>query len=580
MDHGRLPQVTRTPDCWKTLFAAAAILLAGTIVYARSFGCPFVLDDDASIANNLTIRELWSWPGPLRPPGGGTTVQGRPLLNLSFALNWAASGAHPWSYHAVNLAIHLAAGLTLFGIVRRSVKRQDVAAAVAILWVVHPLQTESVTYLAQRAESLMGLLYLLTLYFFIRGTEPEAESTHKRWLTLSWLACLLGTGVKEVIATAPAAVFLYDRTFVAGSFGEAWKRRKAYYAGLASTWLVVGILVAGSGSREGTVGVGSGVHEFSYLLTQFGALVHYLRLSLWPRPLVFDYGADWVRLADVLPQALALAALLAVVLGCLFAADPQSRKLGFAGAWFFIVLAPTSLVPSSRQTIAEHRMYLPLAGILVILALAADKALREAIRSPGLRRVVFAAAALIVAIAWGARTLRRNGDYATVVGLYADNVLYRPNNPYSHNAYGYALLQLGRYEDAIVQFREALRLKPDLADAHYNLAFALVRAGRLAEGASEYRETLRLKPGDERALCNLGIALASEGRFAEASTVLDEAVRLFPNLPEAQLDLGNALLALGRIREAIARYEAALQLRPDFPEARQNLAYARSLPTN
>jgi hypothetical protein len=160
---------------WPPLLIAAAALCA----YANSFSGPLVLDDIPSIADNPTIRHLGTafWPSTL------TTGGGRPVLNLSLALNYAISGTAVWSYHAVNLAIHILAGWVLFGIVRRALaprpgaKAAPIALSLALLWVLHPLQTESVTYIVQRAESLMGLLYLLTLYGFIRG----AETGSRRW---------------------------------------------------------------------------------------------------------------------------------------------------------------------------------------------------------------------------------------------------------------------------------------------------------------------------------------------------------------------------------------------------------------
>jgi len=156
------------------------VVFAALAVYHNSFSGPFIFDDRRAITENLTIRHPWS---ALAPPSTGGGVIGRPLVNLSLALNYAVGGLKVWGYHATNLAIHILAGLTLFGIVRRTLLRQGygghtllrldsataLAFTVALLWVVHPLQTESVTSIIQRTESLMGLFYLLTLYCFIRG---------------------------------------------------------------------------------------------------------------------------------------------------------------------------------------------------------------------------------------------------------------------------------------------------------------------------------------------------------------------------------------------------------------------------
>ena len=179
--------------------AGAGIVAAGCAVYANALKGSFVYLDLSAIADNPTIRHLWPIWGALRPPPDGSlTVGGRPLLNLSLAVNYAISGLQPWSYHAVNILIHLSAGLAFFGIVRRTLARGAVPGAAgvgaaflaALAWTVHPLQTESVTYIVQRAESLMGLCYLLTLYCFIRSAEPEAPGRRggprSRFLPASW----------------------------------------------------------------------------------------------------------------------------------------------------------------------------------------------------------------------------------------------------------------------------------------------------------------------------------------------------------------------------------------------------------
>ncbi|HUI06351.1 MAG TPA: hypothetical protein VL486_05040, partial [Verrucomicrobiae bacterium] len=198
-------------------FIPLVVVAAGLLAYQNSFTGSFVLDDYASIPGNPTIRRLWPIWQPLSPPHRGwLTVEGRPLINLSLAINYALSGYNVWGYHALNLAVHILAGLTLLGIVRRTLLQpalrarfgavaSELALATAVLWTVHPLQTESVTYIVQRAESIMGLFYLLTLYCFIRGAEsPLAgngkwfmgngswEPQARLWYGLSVMACALG----------------------------------------------------------------------------------------------------------------------------------------------------------------------------------------------------------------------------------------------------------------------------------------------------------------------------------------------------------------------------------------------------
>ncbi|MDE3084770.1 MAG: hypothetical protein KGJ37_06085, partial [Verrucomicrobiota bacterium] len=419
------------------IVAGGGIALAALAAYHNSFSGPFVFDDGGSIIENRTIRHLWSALSP--PPN--ETVSGRPVLNLSLAFNYALSGTKVWSYLALNLAIHILAGLTLFGLVRRTLLKVQssrfnvqgsatgVAFCVALLWTLHPLQTEAVDYVVQRAESLMGLFYLLTLYCFVRfadrrETEGRSDLTSGFWFLSSVFCCLLGMATKEVMVSAPLMVLLYDRTFVAGSFREAWRRRRRFYLALAGTWLLLGYLVLSTGgNRGGTIGFDVGVAWWVYGLTQFRAIAHYLWLSLWPHPLVFEYGTYWVKHAsEVVPYAM-MVVLLAV--GTVMALK-RRPVLGFLGAWFFAILAPTSLVPGTTQMIVEHRMYLPLAAVLVLFV--------TAIYALAGRRSVVIFLILSVGLGWA--TSRRNENYRSELALWGDTVAKQPDNARARNNYG------------------------------------------------------------------------------------------------------------------------------------------------
>src|SRR5581483_554555 len=417
-------------------------------VYLNSFTVPFLFDDPSSIADNPTIRHLWRFSRVLAPPHGGLTVSGRPVLNLSLAINYAVSGTNVWSYHALNLAIHLCAGLVLFGIVRRTLERMwsrdenghratFAALAVALWWSLHPLQTESVTYVVQRAESLMGLFYLLTLYGFIRYVEAGRRS----WAAVCFLSCMLGMASKEVMVSAPAIVFLYDRTFVSETFAAAWRRHRGLHVALAATWILLACLVFGTGNRGGTSGFDVGVGWTQYLATQFPALIGYLRLAVWPYPLVVDHGTEWVEhAAIVIPGALIVMALAAGTVWAL----RRRPALGFCGIFFFAILAPTSLVPGMRPTMAEHRMYLALAPVLAV-------AVMSIYARVGKRSVILF---LALATGGGWLTVQRNQDYRTAFTLWSDTVEKRPENAWAQNELGSELLLMGRQGEGAVHLQE------------------------------------------------------------------------------------------------------------------------------
>ncbi|SDR88572.1 tetratricopeptide repeat protein [Opitutus sp. GAS368] len=555
------------------------IALAIIAAYWNSLSGPFVFDDLPAIVDNPTIRHLARLGDVLRPPNDGCAVTGRPLLNLTFALNYAWGGTDPRGYHISNLLIHLLAGLTLFGLVRRTLLKPVfhgrfsdsatlLAATTALLWAVHPLQTESVTLVVQRSESLMGLCYLAALYFFSRAMDATAAP--KGWLLLTVACCALGMACKEVMATAPFMVLLYDRTFVAGTFREALQRRRPFYIGLFAAWLPLFWLVAGGGGTRGAgAGLGLGVSWWSYALKQCEAVVLYLRLSCWPHPLILDYGVDVVNtIRPVAPQALTLLFLIAGTLVAL----RRRPALGFLGAWFFVILMPSSsIVPLIGQTVAEHRMYLPLAAVVAAVVLGLFGLLGKG--SFG----VFA----VLVLACGGLTVQRNEDYRDAVTLWRDTALKQRDNYRAHYNLAVELARMpGGHAEAISEYEKSLQLQPSYAEAHNNLAIELARfPGREDEALRHYQTALQLRPDFADAHYNLAIELGKRpDGAAEAITHYETALRLRPGYAEAHNNLAVELAKIpGRLPLVIEHYKAALQAQPDYPEAHHGLANALAM---
>ena len=560
--------------------AAGLIVLAALAAYHGIFSVPLVFDDFNAVTLNPTIHHLWPpWEALRTPQGTGSETDGRPLANLSFALNYAISGEATWSYHAAALLLHALTALVLFGVVRRTLERQQAPAgdlsafAIALLWAVHPLQTETVTTVAHRTELLVSLCYLLTLYCFIRSVPEKAGAGSPRgagwWPALCVAACFLGMLSKEVMVSAPLIVFLYDRTFVAGSFAEAWRRRRGLHLALAGTWLVLAVLRVVSPQRGGTGGFGMGMSSWHYALTQCRALVLYLRLSLWPHPLVLDYGDGVIRqLGEIWPQGLLVLALLAGTGIALW----RKPGLGFVGAVFFALLAPSSsFLPLVTQTIAEHRMYLPLAAVLTLVVCGL-----QAAAAPGGRNRALALTAGFVAAALGlaGATARRNEDFQSNLSIWADTAAKLPGNPRAHDNLANALLEANRTPEAVAQYRAALQLAPDDVQAHYNLGNVLLQAGDLPGAIAHYQAALRAAPAFDRALDNLGTAYLRAGRLPEALAAFAAAVAADPAYPSAHYNLANALARAGRLDAAIAEYRSAVRLAPGLTDAHFNLATA------
>ncbi len=464
--------------------------------------------------------------------------------------------------------IHALAALALFGILRRLLLRSSAAlrqaalpsaAIAAAIWAVHPIQTESVTYVVQRAESLMSLFYLLTLYSFVRSIDSASP---RPWQFLAWSACLLGMGTKENMVSAPIAVLLMDRAFVAGSFAAAWRARRTFYLALAGTWLFLGLLVwSTGGDRGGSVGFDVGVGWWGYALTQFPALVHYVALGAWPQPLVFEYGHFSVAgLASVAWQAVFVAAAI-VGAGYALWRHPKS-SVGAAVA--FAVLAPTSLLPGTTQMIVEHRMYLPFAAVIA-LAVPIVAAARS--RTLG-------AAAIGIVVALVATTAARNRAYRNELTLWTDTVAKRPNNAVARSSLGAALADAGRRDEAIAEDRRAYELNPNYGPTLANLGIALTESGQPTEALPYVARAVQVDPKNAQTHLNLGVTLDLLHRPTEALPRYAEAVRLNPLLPAAQNDYGDALSRAGRLDEGIAHLQEALRLDPGYADATLNYAAA------
>jgi tetratricopeptide (TPR) repeat protein len=367
-------------------------------------------------------------------------------------------------------------------------------------------------------------------------------------------------GAKEVMVTAPLVVLLYDRTFVAGGFFAAWRQRRTYYASLAGTWLLLAwIMVRAGGARGVGAGLGLGVSSWSYLLKQSEAIVLYLKLSFWPHPLVLDYGIGVVHsLAAVWWQSIVVLALLGLTIWALV----RKPVAGFLGAWFFIILAPSSsVVPILTQTMAEHRMYLPLAGVVCLVAVTLYRWVGS--------RAIWPMGAVIVVLGCG--TVVRNHDYRDVVGFWADTVAKYPQNARAHNNLAWALVPQGRTAEANAQYARAVELQPDYVTGHYDWGVALLDQGRVAEAITQLETAVRLAPDHADAHVNLGNALLRAQRTAEAIPHYETALRLQPGA-DVHYDLGLAFLELGRTDEAIAQLQIAVQLNPALPEAHYQLA--------
>lgn len=566
-----------------------AAILGGTLVwvYGPRIDAPFVFDDSATIVENPSIRRLWPLAdgGPLDPPPANP-VHARPLVNLSFAVNYHFGGLDPTGYRLANLAIHLLSALLVWNIVASTLRLDYFAGrftrqasvlgfATAFVWAVHPLAIESVVYVTQRTELMMAFCYLGTLALALRYWSAVRRWERSMWLVAAALTCAAGMLSKEMMASAPAMVLLYERTFLAGSFRDALRRSWPLYLALAAAWIPLLLLML-TGPTTPESGFGLGVPAHVWWLTQTKVLLLYLRLAVWPWPLVIHYQIPYLTtIAASWPWLLAtmVLAAAAVVLSW------KRTAAGYVLVWLFAVLSPTLVIPLVNEIAAERRMYLPLAA-LAALAVVGLFAMFQIVIARSIQpwsRTLLTATAALLLIGLTASYVRldrlRLAAFASERALWEDAAKHEPDDPLVRVNLGIALVQAGESAAAIEQFSEAVRLDPNSFRAHYNLARALEADARPADALEHYQAALAINPHHAASQNNLGRLLASTGRTLDALEHYREALRIDPDLTEAHNNLGILLLQQGFTHQAIDHFEQALALKPDLA-AHTNLAGA------
>ena len=521
---------------------AAFGLLAGLLVFALYLGAlshPFQYDDRHSIQYNPHLRSLDKIPAyftdlhTFSSDSRGTMF--RPLVLLSYALNYAAGGQGVVGYRLVNLGLHLVCAVLLFAWLYRRGPPAGAWAA-GLIFAAHPTHAEPVIYLSSRSDLMVSCWYLGGLLWAARSRWSAAAGAYAGGL-LS----------KEVAITLPLLVGLQ----------QGWVRTRAAWRPLLLMGLVglgylalisLNTFLPGSLAKAPR---GWGVQA----LTQVKAYVYYLWLFIMPAHLSVEHQ---FFVSSGLDAAVAAAALL---LGsvCWLAWRSRGQLPALGWAWFALALAPASMVPLNIL-VSERRMYLASAGLCLILAWC----------WPRLGRARWAGPALLALLA--ALSLGRNPVWASEVGLWEDAVANGPGMFRARANLGLAYKHAGRDEEALRQMRLALEINPDYADAWVELGNLLNDQGEVRDAAEAYHRALRLNPSQEGAHYNLGNLAQAGGQWQAAADYYLAALRLHPGFAEARNNLGQVYEALGRPELGLEQYRWSLSLNPELAPAWYNLA--------
>ncbi len=537
------------------------------LAYADTLTAPFIFDDLNNIQDNPHIRipnlsiENLLWAGFHSPEDR------RPVANISFALNYYVHGYNPVGYHVVNIVIHIACGIFLFFLAKATLQTPALRSRyancgwipflAAFIWLVHPLQTQSVSYVVQRMNSMAAMFYVLSMLYYVKFRMSAASPA--KWLLLVGcvVAAVLSFGTKEISATLPLFIILYEWYFFQ-ELDRQWARQRLFVlAGLGLLFLVIALvylnfepvakILRSYGGRDFT--------PLQRLLTQSRVVIFYISLLLWPNPSRLNLDHDFSLSYSLLDPATTLVCVITIIalIACAVLIARRQPLLSFSIIWFFGNLVIESSI-IGLELVFEHRNYLPaMFAILAIVSLVFRYC----------KHALTAVVALsLVAALFCMWTFQRNRVWADEVALYRDSALKSPGKARPQNNLGAALSRRGRLPEAIERYRAALKIKPDYADAHYNLGFALAKNGQLDEGLPHFRQAVQISPNRVKYLNNLGVALVLKGDHTEALEHFKSALKIDPYDADLHANIGLILKKQGELGAAMQHFTEALALDP------------------
>jgi tetratricopeptide (TPR) repeat protein len=546
------------------------------LIYSNTLQGPFLFDDEPNIKENPHIRLTTLTMGGITRAGFESPSSHRPVPNISFALNYYVHKYNVLGYHLVNILIHITTGILLYLFIKTTLSLPSLRSGyknhtwipfiAVFIWLVHPIQTQSVTYIVQRMNSMAAMFYVLSLWLYARARLAEEKKKKRALVGGCILAGILSLGSKEMAATLPFFLFLYEWYFFR-DLSWAWlKRHFMPIVGMLILLVFVALMYLGTHPLEKILET-YGARDFTLtqrVLTEFRVVVYYITLLIFPHPSRLNLDRDFLLSHSFIDPVTTLLSIgtIGAFLGLAIYMAKKDRLLSFCILWFLGNLVIESSV-IGLEIMFEHRTYLP----SMLVSLMAVTLCYRHIKSKW-QGVAVLCGVLMVFSVW---TYQRNSIWRDDVTLWEDCVAKSPKKARPHLNLGLALEGKRRIEDAMGHYYQALRIKPDYGEAHNNLGLVLANQGNLKEAVGHYRQALSSKLHFAEAHNNLGLAFRRQGRLNEAMSHYTEALRIRPNLAEGHNNMGVALAIQGRLNEAIHHFSEALRIKPDYEAAQRNL---------
>ncbi len=575
---------------WSPSFLVVCLLyvVVGSLIYANSFDAPFHFDDKLNIVENPHIRVTALTPeqlgGVLESPNSK-----RVLPLFSFALNYYVGEYHVFGYHLVNVTIHLLNGILLYLLIRVTLGirprepsdrlhslasyRSAIAMFAGLIWLVHPLHTQSVTYILQRMNSMAALWVLLSLLCYVIGRNQQRSDGQRRqapskatprrayaWFLGCSISAVLAMASKENAATLPFFLILYEWYFYQEARWRWLRQQGVWLAGAIVAFVAVSLIYTDGNPIRSILYTYQG-RDFTVVervLTEWRVALHYISLFVYPHPSRLHLDYDYVLSTSLFEPLTTLAALITILVLLRLAfwlAQKGERLLAFGILWFLGNLVIESSI-LGFELVYEHRTYLPSMFLPVILVVLAFRLIKHEWIRVGVLGLIVG----LLSVA----TVQRNAVWGNEIVFWTHEAQASPHSARAHSNLGNLLMNEGRGAEAVIHLREALQADPNFAPAHYNLGIVLERQGKVTEAAEQYQQTVDLDREHAGAHNNLGNLLDARGEHERAIIHYRDAIRASPKYAEAHYNLAVTLAQHGKGDEAAEHFREVRRLKPSL----------------
>ena len=551
------------------------------LIYGKTLTGDYIFDDLPNIKNNHHLRIRQITAGNLLDAALKGPAKRRPVAKLSFALNHYLHGYNVVGFHVVNILVHMINGILLYLLVvltwrtpaMRSYRNRYgwIPFFTAFIWLVHPIQTQGVSYIVQRMTSLATMFYMLSFLFYIQARFETGNKKKAAWFIAMTVSGILALGTKEISATLPFFIFLYEWYFFQ-DLSLTWiKKHIPLIATVFIMLAIIALIYLGGHPIENITSLYAkrSFDMTQRVLSQFRIVLLYISLLFWPHPGRLNLAYDFQPSQSLLDPATTLLGAMAIIAFLVTAAltAKRHRLISFCILWYFGNLIIESSV-IALELVFEHRNYLPSMLFIFLIVFLCCRYVK-----PKWPASLLLSLTVVVCALW---TFERNEVWRSPILMWKDCIHKSPRSPRPYNNLGAALMHRGYFQLAAKQYHRAIELDPEYARAHTNLGYVLAKQGHYEEAIEHLTFSLEIAPNQYETYNNLGIALTLQGHYQEAAGYFLTAIAIRPDYSHAHNNLGEALRNQGRLQEAIEHFKTAIELNPVFTPAYNNLGLAKA----